>query len=75
MAAIGAQLSPSNRGDYDRNVAAVRAALGPVFESEWTKGRTLTLGRAIAYAEEGGQESGVGSQGDRLPLATEVKAG
>ncbi len=48
--AIGAPLSPADRVGYDREVAAVRTALGEVFFPAWTQGRAMTLEQAIEYA-------------------------
>jgi hypothetical protein len=50
---IGTPMSPASRAqyDYDRHVAAVRAALGQeAFRTTWAQGRTMTLEQAIAYA-------------------------
>jgi predicted ATPase/class 3 adenylate cyclase len=51
--ALGAVLSPPERADHDRLVAAARAVLGePVFASAWTEGRALPLEQAIEEAAE-----------------------
>ena len=51
LTAIGAQIWPSNRRDYDRNVAVVRAALeGKHFSAARAEGRAMTLEQAVAYA-------------------------
>jgi predicted ATPase/DNA-binding SARP family transcriptional activator len=50
--AIGAPLPPVDRADYERHLAAVRAALGEAaFASAWTEGRTMSLEQLIAAAE------------------------
>jgi len=52
-AATGDPLSPSERARYDRNVAAVRAALGESgFAPLWREGQTMTAEETIAYARE-----------------------
>jgi hypothetical protein len=50
--AIGAPLMPSERPQYDRQVAAARAAVGndERFDAAWRKGHAMTLEQAIAYA-------------------------
>ncbi|MBI3659129.1 tetratricopeptide repeat protein [Candidatus Acetothermia bacterium] len=49
--AIGAPLPPSDRTDYDRQVAATRAKLGDeTFAAAWTQGRAMTLEQAVEYA-------------------------
>lgn len=49
--AIGAPLSPDDRAEYNRIVAAVRAQLGEeVFAKSWAEGRAMTLEQAIEYA-------------------------
>jgi predicted ATPase len=48
---IGAPPPPCDRPDYERNVAAARAALGEkAFAAAWAQGRVLTWQQAIAYA-------------------------
>jgi hypothetical protein len=50
-AAIGAPLPPSERADYERTVAALRASLGDVgYEVAWAGGQALTLDEAFALA-------------------------
>ena len=45
---IGAPIHPCDRGEYDENVAPVRAALGEEsFAAAWASGRAMTLERAI----------------------------
>ena len=52
--AMGAHLSPSDRSDYDRNVAIACAALSKeAFTAAWAEGRAMTLQQAVAYALEG----------------------
>ena len=51
LEAIGAQISPSNRSDYRRNLAAVRRELGDAaLAAAWSEGRTMTLEQAVACA-------------------------
>lgn len=51
--AIGASLTPRERADYERNVAAVRATLSEdTFATLWAEERAMTLEQAIAYALE-----------------------
>ncbi len=46
-------ISASNRADYERDPAAVRAMLAAhAFEAVWAVERTMTLEQAIAYALE-----------------------
>jgi predicted ATPase/DNA-binding SARP family transcriptional activator len=50
---LGAPVPPAERADYDRRVAATRAALGEQsFAAAWAAGRALTLEQAIAQALE-----------------------
>lgn len=52
--AMRAPLPPSDRSDYDRVVAAVRAALDErVFEAAWHHGRDMTLEQVVQYALTG----------------------
>jgi hypothetical protein len=47
---LGTPLPPVERADYDRNLAAVRAALDDdAFGEAWAAGRTMQLEQAIAY--------------------------
>jgi predicted ATPase/class 3 adenylate cyclase len=49
--ALGTSPSPHNQADYDRNLAAVRAALADdAFTAARTAGRGMTTEQAIAYA-------------------------
>ncbi len=49
--AIGAPLLPSDRADYERSVAAVRAALvDGAFQAAWNEGQTMTLEQAVQDA-------------------------
>ena len=53
---MGAPLPPSDRAEYERNVAAVRAQLGEeMFAAAWAEGRAMTMEQAVEYAsrEEG----------------------
>ena len=51
--AIGAAMWPADRLEYERTVAAARAALSEeVFAAAWAEGRAMTLDQAIAYALE-----------------------
>jgi hypothetical protein len=44
-------LGPVDRAEYERNVAAARAALGKeAFVAAWAEGRAMTLEQAVAYA-------------------------
>jgi predicted ATPase/DNA-binding SARP family transcriptional activator len=48
---IGTSIPPSERVEHDRDVAAVRAALGePACAAQWAKGRALMQDEAVAYA-------------------------
>jgi hypothetical protein len=48
---MGAPLPPSERPDYDRGVAAVRAGLGEeAFAEAWEEGRKMTVEEAIQLA-------------------------
>ena len=48
---IGSPLTPNDREEYDRNVAAAREALdAEAFAAAWAEGRAMTLEQAIAYA-------------------------
>ena len=47
---IETPLSPLERAEYQRSLAACRTALGePGFAAEWAVGRALTLEQAVAY--------------------------
>ncbi|MGC1379849.1 MAG: tetratricopeptide repeat protein [Candidatus Baltobacteraceae bacterium] len=49
--AIGLALFPSERADYDSEIASVRAMLGSdAFDIQWRIGATITLERALAEA-------------------------
>src|SRR6185437_5432716 len=49
--AIGQPLTPGERGDHDRAIAALRAVLGEAaFAAAWAEGRALPLDEAIALA-------------------------
>ena len=49
--AIGAPMPPSERADYDRDVASARAQLDEAtFATAWTEGRAMTLEQAIGIA-------------------------
>jgi hypothetical protein len=55
---IGARAPVADRTDYERTVAAGRAALGqPAFTAAWAEGRTLSLEDAIRYALEAATDS------------------
>jgi predicted ATPase/class 3 adenylate cyclase/tetratricopeptide (TPR) repeat protein len=46
-------LSPLDRADYDRDIAAVRAQLDEAtFSKAWNKGSSMTLEQAVAFAQE-----------------------
>jgi predicted ATPase/transcriptional regulator with XRE-family HTH domain len=54
LESLGTQLWPSNRGVYERSVAAARAALEPeLFDDAWSVGRQLSLDQAAAAASDG----------------------
>jgi tetratricopeptide (TPR) repeat protein len=54
LESLGTQLWPSNRGVYERSVAAARAAIDTVvFEGAWRAGRQLSLDQATAAAIDG----------------------
>ncbi len=54
-AAVGDPLSPAERARYDRNVAAVHAALGEDrFTMRWREGQAMTLEETITYARKRG---------------------
>jgi predicted ATPase/transcriptional regulator with XRE-family HTH domain/Flp pilus assembly protein TadD len=58
--AIGYQLPPADRLQYDRDAAAIRARLGDTaWTAAWAEGRGMPLERAIAYALSSGGERGV----------------
>jgi hypothetical protein len=49
--AMGAPLPPSDRAEYDRDVAAARTALGEeAFAAAWQAGRAMSLDDAVAFA-------------------------
>jgi hypothetical protein len=51
--AIGAPLSPAERAEPDRSVAALRAALGEeAFAAGWAEGRAMTSEGAVRHALE-----------------------
>ena len=51
--AIGSPLSPNEKEEGDRKVAAARTSLGEqAFSTAWKKGRAMTIEQAIAYALE-----------------------
>jgi tetratricopeptide (TPR) repeat protein len=50
---IGAVIPLVDRIDYDRAVAAVRAALGDTTESTWAEGRAMSLDQAVEYVLRG----------------------
>lgn len=55
----GAAAAARDRAKFERDVAAVRATLGPpAFDAAWAEGRAMPLDQAIAYALRGA--------GDRL---------
>src|SRR6185437_8382145 len=50
---VGAGLHSGEKVDYDRNLAAVRAALAPsVMSAAWQEGSRMSVEQAVAYAEE-----------------------
>ena len=51
---INLPMSPVDRPDYERDVAAAHALLDETaFEEAWAEGRTMTLEQAVAYALDG----------------------
>jgi hypothetical protein len=51
LKARGASVRASNRGDYDRNLTAVRAKLSEAaFAKAWAAGRMMTLEEATSLA-------------------------
>jgi tetratricopeptide (TPR) repeat protein len=53
LSALGGAWWPADRVEYERNVAAIRAALTEeAFAVVWAEGQTMTLEQAIAYASE-----------------------
>jgi len=55
---IGMLISLSERTDYDRQVASVRAALSAeAFETAWQTGRAMGLEKAVAYAIKGSKST------------------
>jgi hypothetical protein len=48
---IGTPIRLANRFRYEKDVAAIRAALGEAwFTASWNEGRAMTVDQAIAYA-------------------------
>jgi hypothetical protein len=46
--ALGAPLPPSERADLDRDIAAMRLALGEeAFSAAWEAGRAMSLSQAV----------------------------
>jgi hypothetical protein len=53
LTAIGVQLWPSNRADFDRDVAAARGCLDEAtFMAAWAQGRAMSIDRAVDCALE-----------------------
>jgi tetratricopeptide (TPR) repeat protein len=51
---LGAPIMPREKADYDHSVSQTREALGKgAFGAEWSRGRSMTLDQAIAYALNG----------------------
>lgn len=51
LQAVGASLGHTDRAEYERNVATVRAQLGDeAFAAAWAQGQALTLEQAVAEA-------------------------
>jgi tetratricopeptide (TPR) repeat protein len=49
---------PADRGEVERNRAAIRAALGEAeFEAAWLAGEKMSLEQAIAYASNGNRKT------------------
>ena len=54
LAAIGMQLLPVDKMEYERNLAQLRAQFdGRTFNKFWTKGKEMSLELAITFALEG----------------------
>ncbi len=54
-ARIGVPMSPQEQVEYDRELAAARARLGPdTFAAQWAAGQALTMEAAIDYAVAAG---------------------
>jgi len=52
-AAAGVPLTPFDRADYDRDVAAIQAQLdNAALKAAWVEGRAMSLEQAVAYALE-----------------------
>jgi predicted ATPase/class 3 adenylate cyclase len=65
--AAGAPMPPVERGDYQREVAAVLAALGKdTFATAWAAGRAMTLEQAIASALHESAAAGARARPARL---------
>jgi hypothetical protein len=48
---------PSDRADYERQVAAISAVLGEeAFAAAWAAGRAMSLDEGIAHALQGDDE-------------------
>jgi hypothetical protein len=53
LGALGAAWWPADRVEYERNLAAIQAALDEeTFAVAWAEGQAMTLEQAIAYASE-----------------------
>jgi non-specific serine/threonine protein kinase len=58
-AVLGMPLSPNEREEVDRDLAALRVTLGEAaFDRAWSAGRALTWEQAIAYALEENHQPG-----------------
>jgi predicted ATPase/DNA-binding CsgD family transcriptional regulator len=68
LQAMGAALSPSNVGEYERNLAAARSQLGSAaFGRAWTTGRSMPLDQACVVAEAAVTDLPRASQGRDRP--------
>jgi hypothetical protein len=48
-------MSPSQRAEYERQIAAARSRLGDsAFAAAWAEGQAMSLEEAVAYAVEEG---------------------
>ena len=56
---IGVSLTPSDRVDYDRALAATRTGLGEeAFAVVWAEGRAMSMKEAIDYALKVAEKEG-----------------
>ncbi len=66
---IGARLDPTDRAEYDRNLAAVRTQLDePTFTVAWTQGQQMTWEQIIAAPEQVKRKQGLPTPQPASPL-------